>query len=217
LEQAAVLEFDTTNSKNEYSTGALNELDAILAERRHQRDYIQNQTQKFTNGLFSALQTVIYEARQRGMNELGEPRFIDHPAGNGRRALQVPIEDWSVVLVPLVGAARPNIRDEAQIPGVFFKQVCGRVAVFIGNDPETTSFYDFLILPNGSWFAWGYGWPRQAANIDETDFKGLAAGLLLSFIKDIFTTWRVRDETRLAYAMDARKRAFTFGLPGDEA
>ena len=209
-------DFDTTNDTNEYITAALGELDSLIAERRHQRDYIQKQMTLFTNSLFSALQTVIYEARQRGMDELGEPRFIDHPAGGSRRALQIPIEEWSVIFVPLVGIARPNIRDEAQIPGVFYKQLCGRVVVFIGNEPDASSFYDFLILPNGSWFAWGYGWPRQAATIEETDFKGLAAGLLLSFIKDIFVTWRTREETKLSQSMDARKRAFVYGLPGDE-
>ena len=43
----------------------------------------------------------------------------------------------------------------AQIVGVAFKQICGRIAVFIGNDPSEPSFYDFIILPDGSWFAWG--------------------------------------------------------------
>lgn len=192
------------------------EIEAIVLERRKQREYVRQQTQQFTDALFNALKTVAYECRERGLSEIGEPRLIDHPAGGGRRALQIPIEEWSVIFVPLVGVARPNARDEAQIPGFFFKQPAGRIAVFIGNEPETPSFYDFLILANGAWFAWGYGWPRQAATIGETDFKLLAYGLLSSFIKDIFTTWRTRDETLLGHAMDARKRSFLFGLPGDE-
>ena len=122
-----------------------------------------------------------------------------------------------VSFVPLVGAARPNIRDEAQIAGASFKQICGRIAVFIGSEPDEESFYDFIILPDGSWFAWGYGWPRQDSTIDETDFTLLAYGLLNSFVKDIFVTWRARRDTTLGMAMDARKRSYVFGLPGDEA
>ncbi len=193
-----------------------NDMESILNERRKQREYVRAQTQTFTDSLFNALQAVAYECREKGLTEIGEPRLIDHPAGGGKRALQIPIEDWSVIFVPLIGVARPNIRDEAQVPGYFFKQPAGRIAVFIGNEPETISFYDFLILANGSWFAWGYGWPKKAETIGETDFKLLAYGLVSSFVKDIFTTWRTRDETSLSYSMDARKRAFTFGLPGDE-
>ena len=207
---------DFESQRENYYSAAMQELESLITERRREREFVIKQVNQFTTSLFGAFQAVMVEARERGLSELGEPRMIDHPAGGGRRALQLPIEDWSVILVPLVGMARPNSRDEAQIPGFFFKQHCGRIAVFIGNEPETESFYDFLILPNGSWFAWGYGWPRQAATIEETDFKALAAGLLLSFIKDIFKTWRTRDETLLSHSMDARKRAFIFGLPGDE-
>lgn len=193
------------------------EMEAILLERRKQREFVRQQTQQFTDSLFTALQATTIECREKGLTEIGEARLIDHPAGGGRRALQIPIEDWSVIFVPLVGISRPNIRDEAQIPGFFFKQPAGRIAVFIGNEPETISFYDFLILANGSWFAWGYGWPKKAETIGETDFKLLAYGLISSFVKDIYTTWRTREETSLSYAMDARKRGFTFGLPGDES
>lgn len=192
------------------------EMESVLSERRKQREYVRQQTQQFTDALFNALQAVAIECREKGLTEIGEPRLIDHPAGAGKRALQIPIEDWSVIFVPLVGVARPNLRDEAQVPGYFFKQPAGRIAVFIGNEPDTTSFYDFLILANGSWFAWGYGWPKKAETIGETDFKILAYSLLSSFVKDIFTTWRIRDETTLGFSMDARKRAFTFGLPGDD-
>ena len=192
------------------------DMETVLSERRKQREYVRQQTQQFADSLFNALQAVAYECREKGLTEIGEPRLIDHPAGGGKRGLQIPIEDWSVIFVQLVGVSRPNIRDEAQVPGYFFKQPAGRIAVFIGNEPETTSFYDFLILANGSWFAWGYGWPKKAETIGETDFKILAYSLLSSFVKDIFTTWRTRDDTTLSYAMDARKRAFIFGLPGDE-
>jgi hypothetical protein len=191
-------------------------LERILTERRQQRAYIQKQTAMFVESLFTALRTVVYECRERGLAELGEPRLIDHPAGGSRRALQIPIEDWSVIFVPLVGEAWPNARDEAQIPGSAFKELCGRIAVFIGNEPGASSFYDFLILPNGSWFAWGYGWPRQESTFETTDFRLMAFELIESFVKDIHTTWRIRDETELNMAMDARKRAYVFGLPGDE-
>lgn len=208
-------DFQTRDSskavENAYKT-----LETTLSQRRNQRAFLQKQTSIFTESLFGALQTAIYECRENGLAELGEPRLIDHPAGAGRRALQISIEDWSVIFVPLVGTAWPNARDEAQIPGSAFKELCGRIAVFIGSEPDTASFYDFLILPNGSWFAWGYGWPRQASTIEETDFRALAYELLASFVRDIHTTWRTRDQTLLGTAMDARKRSYVFGLPGDE-
>jgi hypothetical protein len=194
----------------------IEELQRVVLERRKQRDYVNGLTKTFSERLFTALQAAVVEMRQRGLNELGEPRLIDHPAGGGRRALQIPIEDWGIIFVPLVGAARPNIRDEAQIAGAAFKQICGRIAVFMGNEPNEESFYDFIILPDGSWFAWGYGWPRQDSTIEDTDFTLLAYALLNSFVKDIFVTWRARRETTLGVAMDARKRAYVFGLPGDE-
>jgi hypothetical protein len=185
-------------------------------QRRQQRAFLQQQTSEFTQALFEALQTAVLECREQGLTELGEPRLIDHPAGGGRRALQIVIEDWSVIFVPLAGTAWPNARDEAQLPGAAFKELCGRIGVFIGGDPETPAFYDFLILPNGSWFAWGYGWPRQASTLEETDYRALAYELLASFVKDIHTTWRTRDNTPLGVAMDARRRAYVFGLPGEE-
>lgn len=195
---------------------AFKTLETTLMQRRQQRGFLQKQTHIFTESLFGALQAAIYECREHGLTELGEPRLIEHPAGGGRQALYIPIEDWNVTFVPLVGTARPNIRDEAQIPGVLFKQIAGRVVVFIGSDQDNTAFYDFLVLPTGAWFAWGYGWPRQASTVDETDFKMLAYGLLSSFIKDIFTTWRTREATTLGAALDARRRAYVFGLPGDD-
>ena len=202
--------------KTSHLEQTVQEAETILLRRRKERVQITERTQKFTDMLFQALQSAIYDLRERGLTELGEPRYIDHPAGAGRKALRIGIEDWSIMFVPLVGAARPNIRDEAQIPGIAFKQICGRIAVFIGSEPGEESFYDFLILADGSWFAWGYGWPRQDSTIEDTDFKLLAYELISSFIKDIFVTWRVRDDTTLGDAMDARRRAYVFGLPGDE-
>lgn len=195
---------------------AFHQLQKVLTDRREQRNYLNQQTAAFTEALFSALGEVIYECREQGLLELGEPRLLEHPAGGGRTALQVPIEDWSVIFVPMVGTAWPNPRDEAQIPGSAFKELCGRIGVFIGSEPESQSFFDFLILPNGSWFGWGYGWPKQASTLEETNFHVLSYELLASFVKDIHTTWRARLNTQLGSAMDARKRVYTFGLPGDE-
>lgn len=208
-------DFQTRDSEKA-TDHAFKTLSTILTQRRQQRAFLQQQTGAFTEALFGALQTAVLECREKGLTELGEPRLIDHPAGGGRRALQISIEDWSVIFVPLTGTAWPNPRDEAQLPGAAFKELCGRIAVFIGSEPETPSFYDFLILPNGSWFAWGYGWPRQASTLEDTNFMALAYELLASFVRDIHTTWRTRAATPLGTAMDARKRAYVFGLPGDE-
>lgn len=191
------------------------EMESSLKDRRSHRQRIIELTKVFTELLFQGLQTAVLDLRERGLTELGEPRLIDHPAG-GRRVLQIPIEDWSIMFVPLVGVARPNLRDEAQLPPAAFKELCGRMAVFIGSDPERRAFYDFLILADGAWFAWGYGWPRQGAQMDTTNFNELAYELLNSFIQDIFVTWRTREETTLGAAMDARKRSYNYGLPGDQ-
>lgn len=206
----------TDNHQEKERDQRIAEIEDLLTERRRQRQFVETQTQAFTDKLFKAVKAAVLDLRQRGLGEFGEPRMIEHPAGGGRNALQLTIEDWGIIFVPLVGIARPNIRDEAQIHGAAFKQLCGRIAVFIGNDPLEESFYDFLILSDGSWFAWGFGWPRQASTIEESDFETLAYALLNSFVKDIFVTWRTRDETTLGAAMDARKRAYVFGLPGDE-
>ncbi len=207
---------DFNQNREHQAEDAIKSLENVLLARREQRDFLARQVSAFSEGLFASLQAVVLECRERGLTELGEPRLLEHPAGGGRRALQIPIEDWSVMFVPLVGTAWPNVRDEAQIPGQAFKELCGRVAVFIGTEPDAVSFYDFLILPNGSWFAWGFGWPRQASTIAETNFRMLSYELLASFVRDIHTTWRPRGGTTLGAAMDARKRAYMFGLPGDE-
>ncbi|HLV37007.1 MAG TPA: hypothetical protein VKY59_17920 [Spirillospora sp.] len=211
-----MMDFGLEDRQKKELDNTIAELQQLLLERRKQRNHLNELTRNFTDRLFAALQSAVLDLRERGLTELGEPRLIDHPAGGGRRALQIPIEDWAIIFVPLVGTARPNIRDEAQIPGAAFKQLCGRIAVFIGSDPAEESFYDFIILPDGSWFAWGYGWPRQDSTIEDTDFTLLAYALLNSFVKDIFVTWRPRRDTTLNVAMDARKRAYNFGLPGDE-
>lgn len=210
-----MLSSDAERKQKEQAENLRKNIAGMLTERRQQREYILKELTSFADSLFSALQAVVEECRAQGLTELGKPRLIDHPAGTGK-ALNIPIEDWSVIFVPLPGVARPNIKDEAQIPGVAFRELSGRIAVFIGSEPDAPAFYDFLILQNGSWFAWGYGWPRQANTVEETNFKILAYELLSSFIKDIRTTWRPRAETTLGTVMDARKRAYDYGLPGDE-
>jgi hypothetical protein len=161
----------------------IEELERIVLERRKQREYVGNLTKNFSDRLFTAIQTAVVELRRRGLNELGEPRLIDHPAGGGRRALQVPIEDWGIIFVPLVGAARPNIRDEAQI-GPISSAICGRIAVFMGNEARRSRSNDYSFA---RWFLvlWGYGWPRQGSTIEHR-FTLLAYALLNSFVKDIF-------------------------------
>jgi hypothetical protein len=40
--------------------------------------------------------------------------------------------------------------------------------------------------------------------------------LIDSFVKDIFMVWQSREQTALAMALDAKRRAYSFGLPGEE-
>lgn len=201
----------------------INELNHELLDRIQQRQHIERLMEQFTNQLFRAFETAVAEANAVGIPGLGKPRRIPHPSGDWRQALQLNIEDWSVIIVPLVGAARPNPRDEARITASRFKEICGRIAFFVGDDPAAESFYDFLIFADGFWFAWGYGWPRLDDNMDKTDFVQMAFELLTSFVKDIHTTWRPRrmttihsNGTALSQSLDAKKRAYHFGLPGDE-
>ncbi|MBE7512004.1 MAG: hypothetical protein HS103_04215 [Anaerolineales bacterium] len=201
----------------------INALRRILVTRKQQLQNIEQLMQEFCNRLFSGMETAVHAATQAGIPALGTPRRIQHPAGGWRQALQVIIEDWSVIIVPLVGAAWPNPRDEAQIPGARFKEPCGRIALFVGEDQAAESFYDFLIYSDGFWFAWGYGWPRVADSIEQTDFEVVAFEMLASFVKDIHTTWRPRKMaaganygTLLSQSLDAKKRAYTYGLPGEE-
>ena len=85
-----------------------------------------------------------------------------------------------------------------------------------GDDPKGEAFYDILIFEDRSWFAWGYGWPRQQATIEATNFEALALELVLSFVNDIFTLWHPREITVLGEALDPKKRCHAFGLPGEE-
>jgi hypothetical protein len=194
-----------------------------LNEQRAQRERIERLLQEFTEKLFAGFERAVEVAIASGVKGLHKPRRLPHPAGGWRQALQLPIEDWFVIVVPLVGAARPNVRDEARLPNVRFKELSGRLALFIGDEPTGESFYDILVFSDASWFAWGYGWPRMADAIATTDFDYLAFELLASFVKDIHATWRVRRSknpaegtTQLQLALDAKKRVYTFGLPGEE-
>ncbi|MCE7946998.1 MAG: hypothetical protein DYG88_06175 [Chloroflexi bacterium CFX4] len=194
-----------------------------MNEQRAQREKIEQLLEQFTQKLYGGFENAVATATAAGVKGLHKPRRVPHPAGGWRQALQLPIEDWFVILVPLVGAARPNVRDEARLPNTRFKELSGRIALFVGDDPMGESFYDFLIFADASWFAWGYGWPRVADDIAVTDFDYLAFELLTSFVKDIRATWRVRRSknvleaaTQLGQALDAKKRVYTYGLPGDE-
>ncbi len=187
-----------------------------MLARRTQRGQIEQMLHEFTDQLFGALEANIQRATANGVPNFGKPRRIAHPAGEWRQALQIYIEDWSVIFVPLVGWGWPNPRDEAKLVGARFKEPCGRIAAFWGDEPGETSFYDFLIFADGLWFAWGYGWPRTQDNLESTDFAQITMDLLISFIREIHTTWRPRSDTTLGYALDARKRVYRFGRPGEE-
>lgn len=201
----------------------LNILRKELSARRAQQEKIEKLLQEFTRRLYSGFESAVSKALALGITNLGQPQRIPHPAGGWRQALRLPIDDWSIIIVPLVGAARPNLRDEARIPNARFKELSGRIAMFVGDDPNTESFYDIVIFSDGFWFAWGYGWPRNADDIEATDFDYMALDLLASFVKDIHTTWRPRKlqtssntGTLLSQSMDAKKRVYTYGLPGEE-
>lgn len=176
---------------------------------------IDEYTEMFTRSLFDALEKFVNALVEIEMLGIGKPRRLALPTG--KQALQLELVDYKVIFVPLVGAAWPNARDEARVPGAKFKEECGRIAVFLGEDPNATAFYDFLIWGDGSWFAWGYGWPKQADEYATTDFDHLAADLVFSFLKDIHRTWRTRAETTLANSTDPNpaRRAMVFGLPGE--
>jgi hypothetical protein len=201
----------------------INELKKELTRRVSQRERVEQLMQVFTQRLFDNLETAIAQTIALGVPGLAKPRRIPHPAGDWRQAFQLFIEDWTIIIVPLVGAAWPNPRDEARITPVKFKETCGRIALFLGDDPNAESFYDFLVFADGSWFAWGYGWPRVADDIEKTNFETMAFEMLTSFVKDIHTTWRPRrmstalnTGTALSQSLDAKKRAYHFGLPGEE-
>jgi hypothetical protein len=202
---------------------SINVLKREMQRRRDEKEKIEQMMRHFTTNLFTSVESAFAQAQKYGIGGLTKPRRIAHPAGDWRQALQIFIEDWNVIIVPLVGAAWPNPKDDAKIHSSKFKEACGRVAMFIGDDPNGESFYDFLIFADGSWFAWGYGWPRIVDNIEMTNFEQLGWELVTSFVKDIHTTWRPRkvvrqrmEGTLLSQSLDAKKRAYDYGLPGDE-
>lgn len=197
---------------------ALQDIREVMEKRQRYRDRLESLLETFTNGLYAGFEEAVTMVRDNGITTIGTPRYLDHPAGGWRRVMQLFIEDWRIVIVPLVGVAWPNVNDEAMIPGSAFKEPCARIAFFLlqHEAPQTTAFYDVIILANASWFAWGYGWPKQQDDVASTNFTLLAMDLLASFTKDIHLTWEVRDETILSEAMDAKRRAYRFGLPGEE-
>jgi hypothetical protein len=194
----------------------LKELNDVMTRRARVRGVLNAALTEFSTALFTALETVLTLPEVAGMPGVGKYRRLTHPAARDREAFQFFIEDWSIILVPLLGLARPNIDDEPLIAAYLFKQPCARIAAFLGDDPKAEAFYDFLIFDDRSWFAWGYGWPRQQATIEQTDFEALALELVLSFVKDIFSSWHPREDTKLSDALDPKKRCHIFGLPGDE-
>lgn len=187
-----------------------------LQLRKAARDTIESLMREFSGKLYDAVEHSIQVTTSQGVPGFGKPRRIPHPSGDWRQALQIYIEDWSVIFVPLLGIAWPNPRDEARIAANRFKEPCGRIAAFWADEPSETSFYDFLIFEDGSWFAWGYGWPRNQDTIESSDFDTMAYEMLTSFVKDIHTTWRPRGETTLSQSLDAKRRAYRFGRPGEE-
>ena len=201
---------------NQERQTVLRSLNQVMTQRTQSHAALNKNLQEFSSRLFAAFETVLETMEASGIPGLGKSRRLVHPSGGGREGLQVFIQDWSIIFVPLPGLARPNLLDEARIPPYLFKDGCGRIGVFLTDDPQGVAFYDFLIFNDGSWFAWGYGWPKQQSDIASTDFEGLALELIHSFAEDIFMTWHTRDQTTLAIALDTKKRAYTFGLPGEE-
>ncbi len=110
----------------------INTLKRELALRVEQRNAIEQIMQSFTARLYDAFEAAVAQTTASGVPGLGKPRRIPHPAGDWRQAMQLFIEDWSVIIVPLAGAAWPNPRDEARIASAKFKEPCGRIAFFLG-------------------------------------------------------------------------------------
>ena len=192
------------------------QLDQMMTHREESRARLEGILRDFSTRLFAAIESTVAALQTEGVRGLGKPRRLVHPAGGGREGLQIFIEDWSIIFVPLSGLARPNLEDEARIPPIQFKEFCGRIALFLSDDPHARAFYDFIIFGDRSWFAWGYGWPKQQDDIANTDFEALALELIHSFVRDIFVTWHKRADTSLSSALDAKKHPYTFGLPGDD-
>jgi len=194
---------------------AIAALNALMRERDQARAALDYALKEFSTRLFTALEHALDALVKAGVPGVGKYRHLAHPSG-GREGFQMFIEEWSIILMPLPGLARPNLLDEARIPAAQFKEPCARIAVFLADNPQASAFYDFLIFQDHSWFAWGYGWPKQQSDIENTDFETLAMDLVYSFVKDIYRTWHTRNETALAAALDAKRRCFSFGLPGEE-
>jgi len=188
----------------------------LMVQREESVAVLQQILKEFSEKLFYAIEQVLAELVHQNISGVGKSRRIAHPAGGAREGLQVFIEDWSIIFVPMLGFARPNQSDEARIPPVQFKEQCARIAVFLTDDPQGRAFYDFILFQDRSWFAWGYGWPKQQADIEGTDFEALAYELIHSFIQDIFVTWNTREDTTLAMALDAKRRSYIYGLPGED-
>jgi hypothetical protein len=102
------------------------------------------------------------------------------------------------------------------VPPYQFKEASARIAVFLGDEPSGRAIYDFIIFQDGSWFAWGYGWPKQHSDITQTNYDDLALELLHSFVKDIYVTWPARVDTSLGISMDTKRPPYIFGLPGED-
>ncbi|MBI5957321.1 MAG: hypothetical protein HY866_01205 [Chloroflexi bacterium] len=202
--------------QNEERELIVNAVNQIMIQRAKTQASLSNALKEFSARLFSGLENVLDELDSKGVPGVGKYRRLVHPAGSGMEGFQMFVEDWSVIFVPLLGFARPNPQDEARITTAQFKEPCARIAVFLTDNPQGNAFYDFLIFQDHSWFAWGYGWPKQQSDIENTDFEGLAVDLVHGFISDIFVTWNVRDTTSLTVALDPKKHPYIFGLPGEE-
>jgi|YNPBryBLVA2012_1023415.scaffolds.fasta_scaffold05124_2 hypothetical protein len=189
-----------------------------MQQRSQDQARLESLLQEFTTRLYAGFQEAVKMVQEAGIRGIATPRLLKHPAGGWRQVMQLLIEDWSIIIVPLIGAAWPNLRDEAMIPGGAFKEPCARIAFFLSQheNPDQNAFYDIIILLNSSWFAWGYGWPKQQDTVEGTNFTNLSLDLLASFTKDIHMTWCPRDETLLKDSMDTKRRAYRFGLPGEE-
>ncbi len=194
----------------------LGQLNTLMTQRTETTTALEKLVKDFSDRLYSAFERVLDELSTFGVPGIGRSRRLVHPAGGGYEGFQIFIEDWSIIFVPLRGFARPSVVDEARITSAQFKEPCGRIAVFLNDDPKGEAFYDFIIFSDRSWFAWGYGWPRQQADIEHTDFDALALELIHSFVKDIYLVWHPRGATTLSNALDTKHRAYLFGLPGDE-
>src|SRR3989442_14815689 len=73
-----------------------------LTVRAQQRSTIEQLMEKFTDRLYDGFERAIAQTTAEGIPGLSKPRRIPHPAGDWRQALQIFIEDWSVIVVPLV-------------------------------------------------------------------------------------------------------------------